>query len=155
MNKINFIERAIGSGLFTGYVQKGSGTLASGVAVLIYLIPGFEQPAFLILLISLLIVFGVPIANKFETTYGKDPSQCTIDEFVGTWISLLFIPKKIWWILVAFIIWRVLDIFKPYPIKKLESIKGGWGIMLDDVVAGFLAFFFVHLIIFAANLLIN
>lgn len=155
MKKINLIERAVGSGLFTGYVKTASGTVASVAAVLIYLIPGFEQPAFLILAISVSIVFGVPIAGKFESVYGKDPKECTIDEFVGTWISLLFLPKKIWWIVVAFIIWRILDIYKPFPIKKLETIKGGWGIMLDDIAAGFIAFFLVHLIIFATNFLIN
>lgn len=52
------------------------------------------------------------------------------------WISLLFLPKTILWSAVAFILWRIFDIIKPFGAKKLESLPGGWGIMMDDVVLG-------------------
>ena len=103
-------------------------------------------------MITLAILLGVPIANKFETQYGKDPKQCTVDEFVGMWITLLFMPRKIWWLALAFIIWRFMDIVKPYPIKKLEKIKGGWGVMLDDILAGVLSFISIQLIIYFFNM---
>lgn len=145
--KINFLEKFIGSGFYTGYIKFASGTFASAAALLLYLVPGFENPTLLMAIIAFFLILGVDIGTKFESIYGKDPKECTVDELVGTWISLLFIPKKIWMLLLAFIIWRALDIIKPYPFSKLENIKGGWGIMLDDVALGFLALILNHILI--------
>ena len=93
--KINIIEKFIGSGFFSGYIPFAPGTFGSLIALFIYLIPGMENPTILLLLISLFSVVGIKIGTKFEAIYGKDPKQCTIDEMVGMWITLLFIPKKI------------------------------------------------------------
>lgn len=150
--KISFFEKLIGSGLFTGYMPFASGTFASLAALIIYLIPPFDTPSILIFMITLAILLGVPIADKFENEYGRDPKQCTVDEFVGMWITLLFMPRKIWWLALAFIIWRFMDIVKPYPIKKLEKIKGGWGVMLDDILAGVYSFISIQLIIYFFNM---
>lgn len=146
--KINIIEKTIGSGLFTGYIKFAPGTFASFVAVLIYMIPGFENPGTMIFFISVLFVLGISISSKFEEIYGKDPKQCTIDEFVGTWVTLLFVPKTLVFIPIAFVIWRIFDIIKPFPANIAEKIKGGWGIMLDDVIAGFYSFILVQIIIY-------
>ncbi|HOI29991.1 MAG TPA: phosphatidylglycerophosphatase A [Melioribacteraceae bacterium] len=149
--KLNQIEKFIGSGFYTGYIPKASGTFASLLAMLLFLIPGFENPSILIFIISLSIVAGVKIANRFESVYGKDPSQFTFDEFIGTWITLLFIPKKIWYLVPAFILWRFLDIVKPFPAKKLELLKGGWGVVLDDVMAGIYSFIVIQITIHLIN----
>ncbi len=151
--KINFIENLLGSGFYTGYIKTASGTWGSFAGLIIYLIPGFENPSLMILVISLFILIGVPIATKFESIYGKDPKECTIDEIVGMWITLLFLPKKVWWIILAFLIWRVLDIIKPYPVRNLEKVKRGWGIMLDDIMAGIYSFISIQLIIYIFNLI--
>jgi len=66
---------------------------------------------------------------------------------VGMWITLLFIPKKIWFIILAFIIWRILDIVKPFPANIAEKLKGGLGIMMDDIIAGIYALSITHIII--------
>ena len=87
------------------------------------------------------------ILTKFEKIYGRDPKQCTIDEFVGTWISLLFIPKKALYIAIAFIIWRILDIVKPYPANQIEKIEGGIGVMFDDIISGLYALIVIHLVV--------
>jgi phosphatidylglycerophosphatase A len=145
--KLTIIEKIIGSGLFTGYFPYASGTVGSFAAVLIYLIPGFENPSVMLFFISFFTAIGIPISTKFEKIYGKDPAQCTIDEFVGTWISLLFVPKKAIFIVIAFIIWRILDIFKPFPARQIENIKGGIGIMFDDIVSGLYALVIIHVII--------
>jgi phosphatidylglycerophosphatase A len=151
--KLNQIEKLIGSGFYTGFIPKASGTFASALALLIFLIPGFENPTFLMFIISVSIVLGVQIAKKFEALYGKDPSQFTLDEFIGTWITLLFIPKKIWFLLPAFVLWRIIDIYKPFPAKLLESAKGGWGVVLDDVASGLYSFVIVQLTIHLINML--
>ena len=149
--KLNLIEKLIGSGLFTGFIPIASGTFASFVALLIFLIPGFENPTILMLVISVLIVIGVRIADKFESIYGKDPKQFTLDEFIGMWITLLFIPKKIWFLIPAFLIWRLMDIIKLYPAKKIETIKGGWGVILDDVLLGLYSFMIIQISINIIN----
>jgi len=146
--KLNLIEKILGSGFFTGYVPFASGTFGSMAAVIIYLIPGFENPTILLLLISIFTVFGVNLGSKFEKIYGKDPKECTIDEFVGTWISLLFLPKNLIYVLGAFLIWRVFDIIKPFPANYVEKLRGGWGIMLDDIVAGFYSFIVIQIILY-------
>jgi len=146
--KINFIERILGSGFYTGYIPFASGTFGSLVALLIYAIPGFEKPEVLIPFIILFTLYGINIGNKFEDTYGKDPSECTIDEFVGMWISLLFLPKVFWISILAFFIWRLMDIVKPYPARRFEKFEGGLGIIADDVVAGIYSLIFLHLFLF-------
>ncbi|MDH7604861.1 MAG: phosphatidylglycerophosphatase A [Melioribacter sp.] len=149
--KINSIEKILGSGFYTGFSKKATGTKASLLALLIFLIPGFENPTLMIVLISFFIIIGVDVAKKFEKVYGNDPKEFTLDEIIGTWISLLFVPKKIWFLLIAFFIWRFMDIIKPFPIKKLESIKNGWGVVLDDVLAGIYTFLIIQLSIDLLN----
>jgi len=151
--KINFLEKLLGSGFYTGYIRFASGTWGSLAALIIYMIPGFENPSLMIFMISLTVITGVPIADKFEARYGKDPKECTIDEVAGMWITLLFLPKKIWWIAFAFLIWRAMDIIKPFPARKLENIKGGWGIMLDDIMAGIYSFIAIQLVIYFFNII--
>jgi phosphatidylglycerophosphatase A len=107
----------------------------------------------MIFIISLFILIGVPIGDKFEAIYGKDPKECTIDEIIGMWITLLFLPKKIWWLALAFVIWRILDIVKPFPARMLENIKGGWGIILDDVAAGIYSFCIIQIVIYFFNII--
>lgn len=145
--KLNIFEKAFGSVLFSGYSPFASGTVSSFVAVLIYLIPGFNNLTFMLVVISVFTIYGWKVATKFEEVYGKDPSQCTIDEFVGTWITLLLVPQNVLFIVIAFFIWRLLDIIKPFPAKQLEILPGGAGIMLDDIVSALYSLIFIHIII--------
>ena len=146
--KLNFFEKLIGSGFYTGYIPFASGTWGSLAALIIYLIPGFEKPVVIIPAIILFTVLGIFIGNKFDVIYGKDPAECTVDEVVGMWISLLFLPKTILVVTAAFISWRAFDIIKPAPARQLESLKGGVGIMIDDIVAGIYSLLLLHLILF-------
>ena len=146
MKKLNSIENLIGSGIYTGFIPFASGTFASLLAVFIYFIPGFENLYIIIPVTVISFLIGIPIGTKFETQFGKDPAQCTIDEFTGTWISLMFIPKDVTFIAISFFVWRMLDIFKPYPANKMENLSGGLGIMMDDVVAGLYTCLFVNVL---------
>jgi len=146
--KLNFVDKFFGSGFYTGYSPFASGTVGSFAALLIYYIPGFENLYIILPATFVFFLYGVYVGNKFEKIYGKDPSQCTIDEVVGTWISLILLPKTILFSLTTFFIWRILDIIKPQPAKRMEKLQGGWGIMLDDVVSGIYALFIMHLLIY-------
>lgn len=147
--KINLFERALGTFFFTGYFPFASGTFTSAFAIAVYLIPGFETPVLMMALISIFAVYGITLGGKFEKIHGKDPGIFTLDEVVGTWISLLLIPKTIVAIAIVFFIWRLLDIVKPFPARTFENkLKGGWGIMLDDIVSGIYSLIVAHIIIF-------
>jgi phosphatidylglycerophosphatase A len=145
--KINFIEKFFGSGFYTGFIPFASGTFGSIAGLVIYYIPGFDKPVVIISAIVLFTIYGIYLGAKFEKVYGKDPAQCTIDEVVGMWISLLFLPKRIIISLTAFLIWRVMDILKPFPARQSEKLPGGLGIMIDDVIAGIYSLIIVHLIL--------
>jgi len=145
--KINFFEKMLGSGFYTGYIPFAPGTFGSLAALILYTIPGFESLAVIVPIIIIFSFYGIFIGNKFESMYGKDPSQCTIDEMVGMWISLLFLPKTLFISVTAFFIWRAMDIIKPYPARQLEKLNGGLGIMIDDVVASVYSLIIVHLIL--------
>lgn len=146
--KLNFFERLIGSGFYSGYSPIASGTVGSIVAIVIYLIPGFENLFVIIPFTIILIAYGIFVGTKFEAQYGKDPAECTVDEVVGTWISLIALPKTIWIIITTFFVWRILDIIKPPPARNLERLKGGLGIMIDDVISGFYTLIIMHLVVY-------
>ncbi|MCB0746767.1 MAG: phosphatidylglycerophosphatase A [Ignavibacteriae bacterium] len=144
---ISNLKKLIGSGFLSGYLPKAPGTFGSFIALLIYFIPGFENPIIIISSILFSILIGIPLGNYFEEIYGKDPGKFTLDEFIGTWISLLFIPKNIIIIFFSFILWRFLDIIKPFPANKAENLSGGLGIILDDVISGMYSLIIIHIFI--------
>jgi len=148
MKPINLFEKIVGSGLYTGYIPIASGTFGSIVGVLIYLIPGFENLYVIMPSIIILFAYGIYVSGKLEKQYGKDPSQCTVDEIVGTWVSFILLPKKLLVIMFAFLLWRLLDIIKPFPARNSEKINGGLGIMLDDVISGIYTVIIIHLTVY-------
>lgn len=148
MKQINSFEKIIGSGFYTGYIPIASGTFGSMIAILIYLIPGFENLYIIIPFIIIFYFYGLFISSKFEIIYGKDPSQCTVDEIVGTWIALIALPKTLLITFTSFIIWRALDIIKPFPANKSENLSGGFGIMTDDVISGLYSLLILHFIVY-------
>jgi len=101
-----------------------------------------------LILIGILIV-GTWASSRAETLMGeKDPGCVIIDELFGQWLTLLFFSAMpIWYLAVAFVLFRLFDIFKPWPVKWAETaFPGGLGVMLDDGVAGLYALGFLHLI---------
>jgi phosphatidylglycerophosphatase A len=81
-----------------------------------------------------------------EKRHGEDPSIVTIDELVGQWIALAAMPATLPVLLLAFVSFRFFDIAKPGPIDRVQRLHGGWGIMADDLLAGFFANFSVRTI---------
>lgn len=148
--KLNFLEKLLGSGFYTGYIPFASGTWGSLIAFLIY---WFFIPSNTILIIIAVIVsiIGIPISTKFENVYGKDPSECTIDELAGTLLAFYLLPKTLIILTIAFILWRIIDIIKPFGIRKLEELKGGLGIMADDIAGGILTCVIMNIGIYSYN----
>ncbi len=128
------MAKALASCLGIGAVPKGSGTLASLLMVFIWL--GMRSPVTFAVLVAITIPIGIWAASRVESEWGKDSANVVVDELSGMGIGLLFVPVSIKFGAMAFVTFRLFDIFKPFGIRRLESLSGGWGVMADDVAAG-------------------
>ena len=143
MKKIPLHHLLITTGLGTGLFPYGPGTMGALFAVFVWymttLFFGYATWMTITLLLVLVFTFvGAWSSSIAERYWGEDPSRVVIDEVVGQWIALLAVPAAFsWWhVLAAFILFRLFDIIKPLGVRKMEQIKGGWGIMADDILAG-------------------
>ena len=135
MNRF-FLILATGFGV--GYSPVAPGTLGTLVAIPIYyFLSEIPSPLYEITLIGF-IFLSVWISEKAEIFFvKKDDQRIVIDEIIGFLITMLWIPKTTRFIIIGFILFRFFDILKPIPIRRLEKgLKGGYGVVLDDVAAG-------------------
>lgn len=136
----------IASAGFVGFFPRCPGTLGSLWGVFIFWFMR-EKTLFLQVSITILVillgVFFSHLASKIVNQ--KDPEFVVIDEVAGMWVSVLGKVSFLEY-LFAFIIFRIIDIFKPFPLKRLERFKGGIGIMVDDIFAGIITNLLVSLI---------
>ena len=121
-----------------GYWPLGPGTLASALVTVLWAVVAWPRAAWLALTL-LWIVVGVPVGTRAERVLGPDDGRIVIDEAAGMSLALLAAPRGWPAAGAAFLLFRLFDIMKPPPIGRLQRIKGGWGIMLDDLGAGALA----------------
>jgi phosphatidylglycerophosphatase A len=131
-----------------GYFPKAPGTAGSlaGLAAC-YLLRG--NTAAYILTFIFIFVIGVISAGKMEEyTKTADPSCVIIDEFAGIFLVFFMIPMTGLSLLAGFLFFRLFDILKPPPIRTVEKIGGGWGIMLDDILAGIFAHILLRVLLF-------
>lgn len=142
MKQPSFFSVFIGTGFGSGYFPKAPGTAGAFVATAIWFLLSLILPFNLLWMVTaaLIVVFavlGIWAGNVLEQYWGKDPKRLVVDEMVGVWIPLLIVPAdNLWYVLGAFILFRFFDILKPLGIRKMESFKGGVGVMMDDVLAG-------------------
>lgn len=128
----------VASGLYTGYFPIAPATVTS----LFTLLPAYylAQCWWANLTAVVLIFFaGVPLATALERVWGRDPRRVTIDEIVGTLITFFLNPVTVWGLLVGFLVWRFFDVVKLPFVHRSQELSGGWGVMMDDVLAGICA----------------
>ena len=133
------VAEFIATGLGTGYSPVAPGTVGSAVALIVYWCLPFQGTGNTIeffITVAALLILGTWASNEVSNPTDPDPKRITIDEWVGVLITVAFLPATWMWLLSGFLLFRVLDVIKPFYIKKLEKIPGGAGIMLDDVAAG-------------------
>ena len=138
MNKIAEITSTV---FYIGRLPLAPGTWCSFIAFLSWFYLRFYIEGVFILYASLILFFiGVAVSTiHSEVIKKEDPSEIVIDEWVGQWIALWLIPHSFYWGFASFVLFRFFDISKLGPVQRMDDIKSGTGIMMDDVVAGILA----------------
>jgi phosphatidylglycerophosphatase A len=136
-----------------GRMRPGPGTWASAVTVLLWaalcnaIAPDLRTPTAIALALFVALI-GIPAATRVARGSGiKDPQFVVIDEVAGQLVALIAVPFAWKSFLAAFILFRVFDIVKPPPVRQLEALPEGAGIMLDDVAAGLYALATMHLLL--------
>jgi len=138
----------LATGFGVGYSPRAPGTLGTLVAIPVYyFLSNVPSPLYEITLIGFLFL-SVWVSGNAETFFKKkDDQRIVIDEIMGFLITTLWVPKTIRFVIIGFFLFRFFDILKPFPIRRLEKgFKGGFGVVLDDVVAGVYANIVLRLI---------
>jgi len=131
MNKIDF-DALVSTFFGIGRIRIMPGTIGSAAALIIALIIPIHWIA-----IAVTIMIGTWCADRYSKRIGvKDPPEIVIDEVAGMWISMYALPASFG--ITAFILFRIVDILKPFPVYIMEFLPGGIGIMADDVAGGFI-----------------
>ena len=138
---MNKVAEIISTVFYLGRIPLAPGTICSFLAFLSWYYLRFYIEGVFILYGSLILFFiGVAVSTIYSESIKKeDPSEVVIDEWVGQWIALWLIPHSFVWGFLSFTIFRIFDILKLGPVKGMDDIKSGTGIMMDDVVAGIFA----------------
>ena len=145
-NPIHLLAFGFGSGLF----PKAPGTAGTLAAIIPWLWLAGQQLWLYCLVLSIATLVGIYLCDKTSDDLGvHDHSGIVWDEFCGLWLTLLAVPFTWYWLLLGFILFRFFDIVKPWPIGWLDKkVSGGFGIMIDDIVAGLFAWCILQSIIY-------
>ncbi len=141
--------KIIASSFGVGYIQKGAGTVAALFCCAVWHATGtaaFPWWAQLLCITGIFFV-GAAAAAEVEKEWGHDSNRVVIDEVQGMMTALFLLPANWQYLLAAFVLFRFFDIAKPLGIRRLEAVKGGWGVMLDDLMAGIVSNVILQLVI--------
>ena len=149
-SKGSFVFKLFGTCFGLGYLPGPTGTWGSLAGIALFFLARNFSPAIQSLSLFFFILLAIGVSEKLERLLKtKDPEEVIIDEAAGMWIALLFIWSFDWLvILVAFLLFRLFDIFKPFPINLFQTFKGGIGILADDLASGMLTNFIIRILIF-------
>ncbi len=130
------LAKLISTFFYVGYFPLIPGTAGSLAGVFIFLLVKNSLAAHILVLCALIILGLLVCGRVEESSKRKDPPFIVVDEVCGMLLGLLFLPYDLRLVVVAFIIFRILDTLKPWPVGSVEKLKGSLGIMGDDIVAG-------------------
>ncbi len=141
--------KLLGSCLGLGYIKRAPGTFGSIPGIVLFLLTRNLQTWVQILVFMGFCLFAIGIAEKIEKIdRSKDPEEVVIDEAAGMWLSLFLIwDASVLTILVGFLLFRLFDILKPFPVNLFQTFRGGTGILADDLAAGMLTNFILRILL--------
>jgi phosphatidylglycerophosphatase A len=136
MAKPIWLTRIIATGLYTGYSPIVSGTVGTVPAwVLLWFF--FPQNIVMqVILFAAIFLISVVSSTAAEELFGHDSKKIVIDEWAGMTVSVLFLPHTLTSYLMAFAAFRIFDVIKLPPAAQCEKLPGGWGVTMDDIIAG-------------------
>jgi len=142
--KLHWLVRLLATGGYLGYAPLAPASVGSlGCAVLLwFLLPEIALAgsplaiATLAVSVVAFVVLSMWVAGRAERAFGHDSRKIVIDEFAGFLVAVAFLPKTLLVYALAFVLFRVLDVVKPFPARRMESAGGGAGVVLDDVIVG-------------------
>lgn len=142
------ITEILATWFFTGYSPVAPGTCGTAGAVLFYLLfmGGVDSPVYLTVTAVVTVVAVFVSSRTADLTGDSDPSRVVIDEVAGYLVTMAFIPYDIVYVITGFILFRIFDILKPFPARRLEALPGGYGIVFDDLAAGVWSNVLMHII---------
>lgn len=145
-NPVHCLAFGFGSGL----APKAPGTFGTLAAVPLFLLMSYLSLSEYLFVVIFASVAGIYFCDKTAKDLRvHDHPGIVWDEFVGFWITMIAVPVTWWSLVLGFALFRLFDIWKPWPIKWVDKhVHGGFGIMLDDVLAGLLALGSLHLLIY-------
>ncbi len=148
INKIKLeISRFLATVFFVGYFPKAPGTFASiFTAVIIFISPNISILGQGIIILLLLFIGKITSAYLEKELKIEDPGYIVIDEALGMFIAVFALPKMVSVVIIGFVFFRIFDIWKPWIIDEVQKLKNGWGVMLDDLIAGIFALAINYLI---------
>lgn len=143
---MKFLRGILATFFGIGFFPLAPGTVASFFCLLLYKFFIHRLPWWLFLtLLLILFILGWLVSQQYAEEMGvKDPRRIVVDEALGQLMAFFLLSNSWFWLLMSFLLFRIFDILKPFPIKKIEKIPGGLGIMADDVIAGIYAWILVH-----------
>ncbi|MCP4135373.1 MAG: phosphatidylglycerophosphatase A [bacterium] len=152
------IKEFLFTAFYSGYFPVAPGTAGTVVGMAIYvfeyLVFGSISWAVNAGVVLVMLYPAIKLGDSAEKFYGKkDPQEVVLDEVMGYWISVMFFPFNWTIAILAFILFRIFDILKPYPADKLQNLKGGLGIMIDDYIAGIYSALVLLVIVLVSNYL--
>lgn len=139
----------VATGAYTGYFPIASGTVGSGVGLLLFYLFRDTSLVFQVILVTFLTGLGVLVSEAANRYYKEaDSSRIVIDEIVGMMITMIGIPVTGYWMFWGFALFRILDVVKLPPANLFDTrVKNGWGVMMDDVFAGIYGNIILHLML--------
>jgi phosphatidylglycerophosphatase A len=133
----DLVATVIATGFGSGYAPVAPGTAGSLVGLaLFWVVHHLSLPG---QIVATIVVFAVGVAASSRVAHRlgiEDPGVVVADEVAGMWVTLLGLPLTGITAAAGFVLFRILDVYKPYPARDLERLPGGWGIMCDDIMAG-------------------
>ena len=144
----------LSTGFYSGYIPFAPGTFGTLAALPLCYFLSFCSPGAEVMMIAIVIVLAVWLAGASEKLLGrKDPGCIVIDEIAGMLVTMAGLPFTFFSAVAGFVLFRILDILKPFPIRTLErKIPGGTGIVIDDVVAGIIANITLRIILYLVGI---
>ena len=143
-----FLAKWISLGFGSGLAPKAPGTFGTLVGIPIFLLMADLPLALYLAITTVFLLIGIWSAQVYSDYLGvHDHGSIVWDEVVGFLITMTFVPVEWRWIVIGFLLFRLFDIWKPWPIRLLdERVHGGFGIMIDDVLAGVYAAVVLYMI---------